>query len=142
MALEKPNRLMLPSPDARVARTPVPDGEVLLVATPFEVFIPVVQWSSIRIRGRINTQAGAIGVQFVRPARNPDPASPNNAFVYTADQPAINATAWVAGTEFSLEVSAVEHQGENWLKITLTPSVDGAVVAFFDVSGVLLGTYH
>ena len=139
---EKPYRLKLPSPDARVARTPVPDGTVILAAEPFVVFVPIVQWSSIRIRGLITAQAGTIGVEFARPARNVDPAAPTDAFVYTADLPAIDATAWVAGTEFSLEISATEHQGENWLKLTLDAAVDGATVSFLDISGVLLGLYH
>lgn len=139
---ESPFRLLLPSPDARVARTPVPDGTVINTADPFIVLIPIVQWSSIRIRGQISAQAGTVNAEFVRPARNPDPSDPTQAHVYGSDQPAVDGTAWLAGTEFTLEITATEHQGENWLKVTLTPDVDGATVDFFDISGVLLGTYH
>lgn len=143
---EKPYRLKLPSPDARVARSVVPEGTSILIAEPFVVFVPIPQWSSIRIRGLIADQAGTINAQFVRPAREEDPATPDLALVYGADQPAIDAagagTAWVADTEFSLEITAVEHQGENWLKLTLTADVDDAIVQFLDISGVLLGLYH
>jgi len=106
-----------------------------------EVFVPIVQWSSIRVRGRIDGAAGVLGFEFARPNRAGIPGAETAPFVYTVDQPAIDATAWVDGVEFSLEISAAEHQGENWLKITLDPA-DGSDVDFFDISGVLLGTYH
>lgn len=148
MAQEKPTRLTLPSPDARVARSPFepedtnfPDGTD---ASTKVVFVPIVQWSQMRIRGRITGAAGAIGVEFARPNRAKDPAALPGAavaFVYTVDQPAIDGTAWVDGAEFSLEITAAEHQGENWLKITLNPAA-AADIDFFDISGELLGTYH
>ena len=98
----------------------------------------------MRIRGRITGDDGFIGVQFARPNRALDPAAlpgASEAFVYTVDQPAINGTMWSNATEFSLEITAAEHQGENWLKISLDPD-DASVIDFFDISGELLGTYH
>lgn len=103
------------------------------------VFVPVVQWSSIRTRLRITGSAGTIGLEFARPARQKPPNTDGTAFVYTEDQPAADGTAWVDGTELSLEITAAEHQGENWLKVTLSPTDDGAVLDFFDISGVNIG---
>ncbi|MCK5652041.1 MAG: hypothetical protein KAJ42_11715 [Gemmatimonadetes bacterium] len=148
MAKEKPFRLLLPSPDARVARSPFepedtnfPDGTD---ASTKVVFVPIVQWGQMRIRGRITGAAGVMGFEFARPNRALDPAAlpgASEAFVYTVGQPGIDGTAWVDGVEFSLEISAGAHQGENWLKITLNPAA-AADIDFFDVSGELLGTYH
>ncbi len=143
---EKPTRLNRPFPKPKSARTPFepndtnfPDGTD---ASNKVVFVPIVQWGSIRIRGQITGAAGAIGLEFARPAREIDPASlpagPAVAFVYGVDQPAADGTAWVDGAEFSLEISEAEHQGENWLKITLNPA-DASDIDFFDVSGVNLG---
>ena len=98
----------------------------------------------MRIRGRITGAAGVMGFEFARPNRALDPAAlpgASEAFVYTVGQPGIDGTAWVDGVEFSLEISAGAHQGENWLKITLNPAA-AADIDFFDVSGELLGTYH
>ena len=103
------------------------------------VFVPIVQWSSIRVRLRITGSAGTIGLEFARPAREKGPNTDGTAFVYTVDQPAVDATAWVDGVELSLEISAAEHQGENWLKVTLSPTDDGAILDFFDISGVNVG---
>lgn len=140
---QQPYRLKLPSPDARVARSVFEEGRTILVAAPAVVLVPIVQWGKIRLRGRISAQAGTIGVHYARPARDVLPTTTgDNAFVYTVDVPTINGTAWVAGTEFSLEIPDTEHFGENWLRLTLTAGVDGAVVDFFDVSGELLGLYH
>ncbi len=146
MAKEKPFRLLLPSPDARVARSPFePEDTIFADSSDVKVvFVPVVQWGQMRIRGRITGDDGFIGVQFARPNRALDPAAlpgASEAFVYTVDQPAINGTMWNTATEFSLEITAAEHQGENWLKISLDPD-DAAVIDFFDISGELLGTYH
>jgi len=143
MSNEQPRRLRLPSPDARVARTPFPDELDIPGAETAVRFVPIVQWSSIRIRGRIDSDSGVLGFEFARPARQGIPGAETEAFVYTVDQPAIDGTAWADGVEFSLEITASEHQGENWLKITLDPDGGGGVeVDFFDISGVLLGTYH
>ncbi len=148
MAKERPHRLLLPSPDARSARSPFepedtnfPDGTD---ASTKVVFVPIVQWSQIRIRGRISGAAGVMGFEFARPNRALDPAAlpgASEAFVYTVDQPGIDGTAWVDGAEFSLEITASQHRGENWLKITLNPAA-GADIDFFDVSGELLGLFH
>ena len=148
MAQEKPTRLKLPSPDARSARSPFePNDTVFADGTPASdkvVFVPIVQWGQMRIRGRITGAAGVMGFEFARPNRAIDPAllpGASEAFVYTVDQPAINGTAWVDGVEFSLEITATEHQGENWLKITLNPAA-AAVIDLLDISGELLGLYH
>ena len=147
MPLEQPFRLKLPSPDARVARSPFPDGLVFEAAEGGEthvVFVPIVQWSNIRIRGRVNGTGGVMGREFDRPNRALDPAllqGASEAFVYTVDQPADDGTAWFAGTDFVLEITAAEHQGENWLKITLDSSGGGDLV-YLDISGTLLGTFH
>ncbi|MCK5653190.1 MAG: hypothetical protein KAJ42_17515 [Gemmatimonadetes bacterium] len=143
MPLEKPTRLKRPFPEAKAARSPFEpaDTNFVDVSDIKVVFVPIVQWSSIRIRGQITGAAGSMGFAFARPNRALDPAQlpgASNAFVYTVDQPAIDATAWVDGAEFSLEISEAEHQGENWLRITLDPAA-GADIDFFDVSGVNLG---
>lgn len=146
MALAKPRRLKRPYPEAKSARSPFQSDPVFVDGTPASnkvSFIPVVQWSSIRIRGRISTGAGSMAFEFARPARELDPAAlpgASDELVYGVDQPAINPTAWVAGVEFSLEITAAEHQGENWLKITLNPAA-AAAIDFFDVSGVNLGLH-
>lgn len=138
-----PYRLRVPTPKARVARQVVPDATVLTDAGgAVLVRVPIWAWSSIRIRGRITGNTGTLGFQFARPKseRNPDQATSIAPFVYTADQPAIDATAWVSGTEFSLEISATEHQGENWLLVTLTKTAGAdATVDFLDISGVPIG---
>jgi len=147
MPLEKPHRLMLPSPDARSARSPFePDDTNFADGSPASdkvVFVPIVQWGQIRIRGRISGNAGAMEFQFVRPNRALEPSVLPVlaiALVYVEDQPAIENSVWVDGVEFSLEITAAEHQGENWLKITLDP--DGAGdIDFFDISGVNLGLH-
>ncbi len=148
MPLEKPTRLKIPSPDARSARSPFEPEDTNFAdgtaASDKVVFVPVVQWGQIRIRGRITGAAGVMGFEFARPNRALDPAAlpgASVAFVYTVDQPAIDGTAWVDGVEFSLEITAAEHQGENWLKITLNPAA-AADIDFLDVSGELLGTFH
>lgn len=102
-------------------------------------FVPIVQWSSIRIRMRITGSGGSIGLEFARPARQKKPNTSGLAFVYTVDQPSVDGTSWVDGTELSLEITAAEHQGENWMKVTLSPTDDGAVLDFFDISGVNIG---
>ncbi len=145
MAKEKPTRLNRPYPEAKSARSPFEpnDTNFVDVSDIKVVFVPIVQWGSIRIRGQITGAAGAIGLEFARPARELDPAAlpgASEAFVYTVDQPAADGTAWVDGVEFSLEISAAEHQGENWLKVTLDPAA-GADIDFFDVSGVNLGLH-
>ena len=145
MPLEKPFRLKIPSPDARVARTPFPDGEVFADAADIKVvFVPIVQWSDMRIRGEITGAGGAVGLEFARPKRQLDPAllpGASEAFVYGLDQPAADGTAWFSGVEFFLDITAAEHVGENWLKLTLDPA-GAATLLFLDISGTLLGTYH
>lgn len=148
MPLEKPFRLKLPSPDARSARSPFePEDTVFADGTAASnkvVFVPIVQWGQMRIRGRITGAAGTMQFRFARPNRALDLGDlpgESNAFVYGEDQPAIDGTAWVDGVEFSLEITAAEHQGENWLKILLDPAA-AAAIDFLDVSGELLGTYH
>ena len=141
MAEDKPTRLKIPSPDARSARSPFPDGFVLAVSPAVDRFVPVVQWGSMRIRLRITGAAGILGFAWARPARQHAPNPPQTAFVYTVDGPAINGGAWVDGVELSLEITDVEHQGENWLRIRLDAAGDCAV-DFCDISGELFGTYH
>ena len=148
MPLEKPTRLKIPSPDARSARSPFEPNDTNFAdgspASTKVVFVPIVQWSNIRIRGRITGNATFMGFEFARPNRALDPAllpGASEAKTYNEDQPAIDGNASADGVEFSFEITAAEHQGENWLKITLNP--DGAGdIDFFDVSGTLLGTFH
>ncbi len=104
-------------------------------------FVPIVQWGKIRIRLQVTGADGTLGVEFCRPARN-KVASTGLALVYGEDQPAIDASAFVDGVELSLEITDTEHQGENWLKLTLSATDDGAVLDFLDISGELLGLYH
>lgn len=106
------------------------------------VFIPVVQWSSMRIRLRVTGSAGVINAEFARPAGEKEPNTDGTAFVYTEDIPAIDGTAWVDGVELSLEITDVEHQGENWLKLSLTSDSEAGVVDFGDISGELYGNFH
>ncbi len=141
MPTGSPRRLILPSPDARSARTPFPDELSIEPAEPAIVFVPVVQWGQIRVRGRIDSDGGTVNLQFARPNRAGIPGVETEPFVYTVDQPAADGFSWLDGVEFSLEITAAEHQGENWLKITLTPD-SGVDVDFLDISGELLGTYH
>jgi len=108
------------------------------------VFVPIVQWGDMRIRGRMTGNGGTVGLKFARPKRQLDPAllpGASEAFVYTLDQPAADGTAWFSAVEFFLDITAAEHAGENWLKITLDPAA-GGVIDYFDISGTLLGTYH
>ncbi len=118
-----------------------------------EAFVPIVQWSSIRIRTRVTGGFGELKAQFARPARNRpplgeplaviDPQGDDKAFIYSLDQPAIDATFLGNGTEVSLEIPASEHIGENWLKLSVsTNDPDNTVLDFCDISGVLLGLYH
>ena len=138
---ERPTRLKRPFPQPKSARSVFeqdanfPDGTD--ASTKVE-FVPIIAWGAIRIRGQITGAAGAIGLEFVRPARQKDPGDLPNALVYGVDQPAVDGTAWVDGAEFSLDITEAEHQGENWLKVTLNPA-DAADIDFFDISGVNLG---
>jgi hypothetical protein len=82
-----------------------------------------------------------MGFEFARPARELDPAAlpgASEAKTYNEDQPLIDGNASADGVEFSFEITASEHQGENWLKITLNPDGPGDI-DFFDISGVNLG---
>jgi len=118
-----------------------------------EAFIPIVQWGSIRIRVKISGDFGELRTQFVRPARNKaplgepfpaiDPQADDHAFFYAEDQPSIDETFLTEGQEFSLEIPASEHNGENWLKLNVStenPAI--TVLDFCDISGVLLDLYH
>ena len=145
---EKPYRLHRPHPEARaaIALFGKEEGQSFNTTEPLITLVPIVQWSSIRIRVRVSAQAATLNVAFARPNREAEPrATPAtdsklDAFLYTADQPAIDGTALVAATEQSLEITAAEHQGENWLRVEIVPSVNGMVLDFCDISGVLLGT--
>lgn len=144
MPTSQPRRLKRPFPQAKSARSPFASDPDFADGSPASnkfQFVPIVQWGSIRIRGQISGGAGVIGVEFARPAREIDPdqlPAISTELVYTVDQPAINGTAWVDGVEFSLEITAVEHQGENWLKLHLNPAGTSSI-DFLDVSGVNLG---
>ncbi len=154
MPNELPHRLAYPSPDARVARSPFEGGDTNFPNGSSEftkrVHVPVVQWGAIRIRGRITGGAGTVGILFARPRIQLDPAflpDTERSFTYTsATQPAVQTTPWVDGVEFSVEITADEHVGENWLRIQLNPSGGGGGpsqdIDFLDVSGELLGLYH
>ncbi len=139
MADEAPLRLNRPFPKAKSAKTPFGEALNFVDGNQIEVrFIPIVQWGAIRIRGRIDSDAGVIGLEFARPSRQKDVDDLPNALVYGAGQPAVNGFAWVDDVEFVLDITAAEHVGENWLKITLDPA-GGADIVFFDVSGENLG---
>lgn len=139
MPAEKPARLKRPFPKAKSARSPFGEELNFVDGNQIEVrFIPIVQWGAIRIRGLIDGAAGSMAFEFARPARQKDVDNLPDALVYGAGQPAIDPTAWVDGVEFVLDITAAEHVGENWLKITLDPA-DGSDIIFFDVSGVNLG---
>ncbi len=114
-----------------------------------EAFVPIIQWGGIRIRVQQTGEFGELKAQFVRPARDRaplgqppavvDPQADDKAFFYTLGQPAIDATFLGNGTEVSVEITASEHQGENWLKVSVsTRRPDLSVLDFCDVSGVLL----
>ena len=116
-------------------------------------FVPIVQWSSIRIRVEIDDDFGELIARFVRPARNKNPLgepSPlldgqadDEAFFYTVDQPTIDETFLTGGAELSLEIPATEHIGENWLKLVVSVREPATTVLdFCDISGVLLGLHH
>ncbi|MCK5652040.1 MAG: hypothetical protein KAJ42_11710 [Gemmatimonadetes bacterium] len=118
-----------------------------------EAFVPIVQWSGIRIRVKITGQFGEIRTQFVRPARNvaplgepfpaEDPQADDKAFFYTVAQPSIDETFLSDGVEFLFDIPPSEHIGENWLKLNVStenPAI--TVLDFCDISGVLLGLYH
>ncbi len=116
-------------------------------------FVPIPQWSSIRIRVEIDDDFGELLARFARPARNKNPLgepSPlldgqadDEAFIYTLDQPAIDETFLTGGSELSLEIPATEHIGENWLKLVVSVREPATTVLnFCDISGVLLGLYH
>ena len=118
-----------------------PDSEV--------TFVPIVQWGQMRIRARldaaIGTGAGTLGTLFARPNRALDPAllpGASEAFVYTVDQPAIDGSALADGAEVSLEITATEHQGENWLKLDVAVTNSSMEITFLDIGGELLGLYH
>ncbi len=118
--------------------------------------VPVVQWCGIRIRVQITGEFGELKAQFARPARQKaplgqplaviDPQADEDAFIYTVDQPGIDATFLDNGVEQSLEIACgftnggPEHVGENWLKVSVsTRRPDLAVLDFCDISGNLLG---
>lgn len=141
MADEQPRRLKRPYPEAKSARSPFGEALNFVDTNQIEVrFVPIVQWGAIRIRGLIDGAAGVMGFEFARPARQKDVDNLPDALVYGVDQPGIDGTAWVDGVEFSLEIPASEHIGENWLKITLNPA-DGSDIVFFDISGENLGLH-
>ncbi len=115
-----------------------------------EAFVPIIQWGGIRIRVQQTGDFGELKAQFVRPAREKaplgqpapafDPQADDKAFFYTLGQPAIDATFLGNGTEVSVEITASEHQGENWLKVSVsTRRPDLAVLDFCDINGVLVG---
>jgi hypothetical protein len=105
-------------------------------------FVPIVQWGKIRIRMRITGADGVLGAEFTRPARDKEPNTDGLAFVYTIDQPDTNDLGWTDGAEISVEITELEHHGENWLKISLAAEASNAVIDFLDISGELLGLYH
>jgi hypothetical protein len=104
-----------------------------------ESFVPVIQWSSMRIRVRISGGAGTLAVQFARPARDKAPNTDGTAFLYTVDIPAVNGTVLVDGVEQSIEITDVEHQGENWLRLGVAVDNSDAEIDFLDLSGVNVG---
>ena len=153
MPNELPHRLVYPSPDARVARSPFGGGDTNFVNGSSEftkrVHVPVVQWGAIRIRGRITGGDGTVQILFARPKIQLNPAflpDTERSFIYPTDQPAVQTTFWTDGVEFSATITAAEHVGENWLRIQLNPSGGSGGpsqdIDFLDVSGVLLGLYH
>jgi hypothetical protein len=105
-------------------------------------FVPIVQWGQMRVRVRLDGADGGLTLQFARPARN-KVASTGLAEIYTVDQPAVvGPTALVDGVEQSLEITAAEHIGENWLKMSVDSEASNAVIGILDISGELLGLYH
>ena len=115
-------------------------------------FVPIVQWSSMRIRLRMDDDFGELIARFARPARNKNPLgeplamdgqADEDAFVYTVDQPSIDETFLTGGVELSLEIPDTEHIGENWLKLIVSVREPATTTLdFCDISGVLLGLYH
>jgi hypothetical protein len=138
MSNEKPPRLKLPQALASSAKSILPDGFVIPDITPIVRWVPVVQWHQMRLRLEITGDIGVVGFKFGRPNRAIAPGSPPDGFVYTVDQPAIDGTAWASGVELGLEVTGLEHHGENWVKIILT-AAGACVVDFIDISGDLHG---
>jgi hypothetical protein len=105
-------------------------------------FVPIVQWGQMRVRVRLDGAAGNLTLQFARPARNKVLAT-GLAEIYSVDQPAVvGPTVLADGVEQSLEITALEHVGENWLKMTVDAEASNAVIGFLDISGELLGLYH
>ena len=135
---EKPTRLKQVKPRTHGAKSVLADGFVIPDTDPIVRFVPIVQWRDIRIRGQISDAAGVVLLEFARPHREIAPGSPPDAFVYTAAQPAASGTAWVDGVEFSFDVTAAEHVGEAWMKVTLTAAA-AVIVDFLDVTGTLHG---
>lgn len=136
---EEPTRLKRPFPKAKSARSPFADGLLFVDVDDIKVvFVPIVQWGAIRIRGRIEGAAGVVDLAFARPARQKNPDDLPNAKEYTTSEPAASGTAWVDDVEFTLDITAAEHVGENWLRIALDPAA-AAEVIFFDVMGTNLG---
>ncbi len=138
---EKPVRLKLPKARVSSAKNAIPDGFDIPDVTPIVRFIPIVQWRAVRFRLEITGAAGVVDLEFARPHREIAPNVPPDAFVYTDGQPAASGTAWVDGVELTLDITDAEHQGENWLKLTLT-AAGACVVDFCDVSGDLHGLGH
>ena len=137
---EKPTRLKLPKARVSSAKNALADGFVIPDVTPIVRFIPVVIWRNFRFRLRITGDVGVVGVEFARPHREIAPGAPPDSFVY-GTPPAADGTAWVDGTELTLEVTEAEHVGENWCKLTLTAG-GACVVDYLDASGVLHGLGH
>lgn len=141
---ERPTRLKIPSPQGRAARSLF--DKVLVFADGADikvVWVPVIQWANIKLRVRISGTTGTITAEFGRPARQTAVLGQQNsanlpAFVYANDQPAAGAVALADGIENELDVTAAEHAGENWLRVTIDPVAAGTI-DFCDISGVLLG---
>lgn len=105
-------------------------------------FVPIVQWGQMRVRVRLDGSDGALTLQFARPARN-KVAATGLAEIYTVDQPAVvGPTVLADGVEQALEITAAEHIGENWLKVSVDAESSLAAIGFLDISGELLGLYH
>ena len=171
-----PRRLQLPSVTARSARSVIGKEDLEFLTTdPVYFYVPIVQWTSYRIRLLTTGDTCVLDMAYVRPGREilrvpvdvltpPMPPAASDrpvdgtvfppataaatsdvtgqeAYEYTTGQPAVVTMTPAVNVEGLLDVLEAEHLGENWLKVTLTPTSIATVVRFCDISGINVGSY-